>query len=123
MKRRRMLWLVAGLVGTAGLAAGIATASIPDASGVIHACYTKTSSSTQPPGSVRVIDTGIGQTCTAAENSLNWGVRGPTGAQGLQGPQGRHPGSKAAGYPVGIRQARFRSSDRFFLLSLLARGS
>jgi len=57
-------------------AAGIAYASIPDGSGVIHGCVAK------KDGSLRVIDTGAGGSCSAAkETALNWssGVGGPSG--------------------------------------------
>jgi hypothetical protein len=62
--------------------AGIATATIPDGNGVIHACYAKKG------GSLRVVDTGGGGTCTSKEADLAWGEQGPQGAQGPQGPQG-----------------------------------
>ena len=59
-------WLVAivavALVATGG---GIAYATIPDAGGVVHSCYTKSS------GAWRVIDTGLGQTCKANEAALD----------------------------------------------------
>jgi hypothetical protein len=84
--------LVGVLVGLAALAAGgIAYATIPDSAGVIHGCYTKASSTTQPVGSLRVIDTGVGQSCALNEVALSWnqqGVKGATGPQGPQGPQG-----------------------------------
>ena len=44
---------------------GIAYATIPDAGGVVHTCYTKSS------GAWRVIDTGLGQTCKANELPLD----------------------------------------------------
>ena len=84
--------LVGLLVGLAALAiGGIAYATIPDSGGVIHGCYTKASSTSQPVGSLRVIDTGIGQSCALNEVALHWnqqGVKGATGPQGPQGPTG-----------------------------------
>ncbi|HEX3456138.1 MAG TPA: hypothetical protein VHS03_16065 [Gaiellaceae bacterium] len=92
MSRRRTSALVAAAAVVAALAAtGIAYATIPDSSGVIHGCYSKTSSTSLPPGSLRVVDTGLGQTCGQNEVTLNWnqqGVKGATGAQGPQGPAG-----------------------------------
>jgi hypothetical protein len=70
---------IAGALLAAG---GIAYATIPDSSGVIHACY-KTNQ-----GTLRVIDTGQGQTCSNSEASINWSQTGPQGQQGPQGPQG-----------------------------------
>jgi len=59
-----------------------AYASIPDSSGIIHACYVKAS------GSLRVIDTSVGSTCRIGETPLDWSQTGPQGSQGPQGPQG-----------------------------------
>lgn len=64
------------------VAGGIAYATIPDGSGVIHGCYQKNQ------GTLRVIDTGQAQTCSSSEAPLNWSQTGPQGPQGLQGPQG-----------------------------------
>jgi hypothetical protein len=74
------------LAGVAAVfvAAGIAHATIPDANGVIHGCYTKSS------GTIRVIDDGV-TNCKSGETSLTWnvqGVPGPQGATGPTGPQG-----------------------------------
>ncbi len=84
--------IVASIVAVSTLAvAGIAYATIPDGSGVIHGCYAKASSNTVPPGSLRVIDTGVGQSCGLNEVALTWnqqGVKGATGPQGAQGPAG-----------------------------------
>jgi hypothetical protein len=80
--------LATGLaVAVAALAlGGIAYATIPDSSGVIHGCYNVGN------GALRVIDTGKGQTCTAGrETALTWnqtGPQGPVGPQGPAGPQG-----------------------------------
>jgi hypothetical protein len=46
-------------------AGGLAYAAIPDAGGVIHSCYTKSS------GAWRVIDTALGQSCKANEAALD----------------------------------------------------
>jgi hypothetical protein len=66
-------------------AGGIAYANIPDANGVIHACYKKTSPN---QGTLSVIDTEKGQTCSGGAISLTWNQTGPQGAPGAQGPQG-----------------------------------
>lgn len=87
-------------------AGGIAYATIPDSGGVIHGCYTKASNSTQPIGSLRVVDTGLGQSCGLNEVSLTWnqqGVRGATGPAGPQGPTGAQgqPGAPGQKGPTG----------------------
>ncbi len=74
--------LVALVIAGALLAGGIAYATIPDGSGVIHGCYLK------GLGTLRVIDTGKAQTCSSFETPLTWSQTGPPGAQGPQGSQG-----------------------------------
>lgn len=57
-----------------------AAGTIPDAQGIIHACYNPRQAAT-----LRVIDTAKGQACTSNEKPLNWnqrGTRGPPGADG-----------------------------------------
>ncbi len=80
--RVRMAAFVAVVVVLAG--AGIAYASIPDASGVIHGCYLAKN------GSLRVIQS-PGGACTAGETALNWsqtGLKGATGTNGTNGATG-----------------------------------
>jgi len=71
--RVRLAALVVVVVGLA--AGGIAYASIPDGSGVIHACY-KTNPNV---GNLRVIDPSAGGACNPAETALDWSQAG-TGA-------------------------------------------
>src|SRR5215831_11358126 len=79
--------LIAGLVAVVAIAAATtAFAAIPDAGGVIHACYKK---SAPGPGTVRVIDTTTGQSCDKqSETPLDWNQQGPQGPQGATGPAG-----------------------------------
>ena len=60
--------------------ASVVQASIPDASGVIHGCYTKS-------GALSVIDASL-TTCKSSETALDWNKRGVTGATGATGPTG-----------------------------------
>lgn len=48
------------------VAGGVAYASIPDSSGVIHGCYQKIN------GQLRVIDPGAGGACSSSESPLAW---------------------------------------------------
>ena len=69
------------------LVAGLAWATIPDAGGTIHACYSRSG------GALRVIDASV-TNCKQGETSLSWktegdpGPVGPTGAAGSAGPAG-----------------------------------
>ncbi|HEX6383383.1 MAG TPA: hypothetical protein VF177_01825 [Anaerolineae bacterium] len=58
----------------------VAYATIPDAGGVIHACY--------DPGNrmLRVIDTEAGEVCRPQDGALSWNQTGPQGPEGLRGP-------------------------------------
>lgn len=91
--RKKRTAVFAGL-GTAIVLVGVsfgvdALASIPDGSGVIHACY-----QSPPPAhgaNLQVIDTGNGGSCGGGMTALTWnqtGPQGPQGAAGAQGPAG-----------------------------------
>lgn len=87
--RAKVISAAAAAIALAGLGAGIAYASIPDGSGVIHACY-----QSPPPAhgaNLQVIDTGAGGSCSGGMAALTWnqtGPQGPTGATGPTGPAG-----------------------------------
>ena len=96
MKRRPAI--AAALVTMVAVAAGVAYATIPDASGVIHACY-KTNN-----GQLRVVDDAT-ESCKSSETEIAWsqvgpsgptGATGPSGASGSSGPSG--PAGSALGY-------------------------
>ena len=74
--RRSFLFTVGALLALGG----IAYATIPDGSGVIHSCYSNSS------GSLRVINA-PSQNCTATETALAWNQTGPTGPTGTPGTQ------------------------------------
>jgi hypothetical protein len=89
--RVRVAVLVVVVLGlTAG---GIAYASIPDASGVIHGCYLTKN------GSLRVIQS-PGGACVSGETALNWSQTGPKGATGARGTAGTN-GTNGATGPTG----------------------
>jgi hypothetical protein len=84
--------------------AGTAVASIPDADGVIHACY-------RDDGDVRLIDPSV-TTCKAKETPIDWnqagptgppgpaGAPGPPGPQGIEGPEGPAGSPGVSGYEI-----------------------
>jgi hypothetical protein len=80
--RSRLRVAVLTAVVTSSVMAGVAYASIPDASGVIHGCYNNQT------GKLRVIDTALNQSCDSFETALNWNQTGPQGPPGAAGPQG-----------------------------------
>ena len=104
----RRLTLIALVVGVGVAAGGIAYASIPDSSGVIHGCYQKN-------GNLRVIDS-TGKGCTTSEKPLSWnqtgpsGLTGSTGLTGATGPTGSTGSTGATGGtgPTGATGASWR---------------
>jgi hypothetical protein len=79
----RRLSLLGLVVGVGVAVAGIAYASIPDANGVIHACYNADT------GALRVFGKSKDfQQCNANEKALDWSQTGPTGLTGPTGPTG-----------------------------------
>jgi hypothetical protein len=82
--------LVAGFVGFGSRAL---FASIPDANGVLHGCYTKST------GTIRVIDDSV-TTCKSGETSMSWNIAGPQGPQGAPGTAGTQGPAGPAG-PAG----------------------
>ena len=87
MTRRRIGTALAVALCALGAAAGV-RASIPDGGGVIHGCYSRSGAPGSQPGALRVIHTGLGQTCTLSEGSVSWNQTGPPGPQGPQGQRG-----------------------------------
>jgi hypothetical protein len=63
----------------------LAYASIPDANGVIHACWQNVSSANKP---VKLLNTSQKATCPSGWVAVNWNKAGPAGQQGSQGPAG-----------------------------------
>src|SRR5262249_34467684 len=99
-------------------AAAIGYAAIPGSGGTITACY---NTSTNPSGSLRVINAEAGAKCSKNERTLTFNQQGPEGdkgdkgdqgiqgiqaTHGLQGLQGR-PGASGAPGPRGISAVTF----------------
>jgi len=90
--KSKVSWIAFLAVMAIGLlAAGVAWATIPDGSGMIHACDKTVG------GQLRAIDPGTGGTCLSSETALNWpqtpaqglqGIQGVQGIKGIDGPQG-----------------------------------
>jgi hypothetical protein len=74
------LALVAAAAAGAGIARSTATEPIPDANGVIHACYKK------PIGPARIVFSEAN--CARGEAPLAWSQSGRPGPQGDPGPKG-----------------------------------
>jgi len=70
--RNRLQAVVLSAIVVGALTAGVSYASIPDGSGVIHGCYSKT-------GVLKVIDTAKVSSCPKGTTSLNWNQTGPAG--------------------------------------------
>lgn len=75
LPKRNIATVILSVILITGLSTAIVRASIPDNNGVIHGCYSNRD------GTLRVIDTDAGGTCTAGkEAALNWNQAGPSGA-------------------------------------------
>jgi hypothetical protein len=79
IRTRRGMLIAAASIAVLAIAAGVAYATIPDASGVIHGCYAKIN------GQLRVINTDAGGKCVGGEMPLNWNQTGPQGPAGQNG--------------------------------------
>lgn len=91
---RKMKWTVTitAVAAASTLAAGIASAAIPDA-GVISGCYYKSG------GTLHVIDAAT-RSCKASETAIAWNQAGPVGPMGATGPAGATGAAGATG-PIG----------------------
>ena len=80
-RRGVVLAVVAAVLAAVG---GVAYASIPDSSGVIHGCYVSGT------GQLRVYDSQSPdiKKCGANEKPIDWNQQGPAGPQGPTGPAG-----------------------------------
>ena len=94
--KRQRFGVAALIVAVAALASGVAYATVPDAGGVIHACYNATAN---PSGSLRVIDTDKGAVCAKNERPLDFNQRGPQGPQGSRGSRGSRVRPGQSGRP------------------------
>lgn len=99
MRTSLKIALVSTTVGAALLVGAAAYASIPDSSGVIHACY-----QSPPPAhgaNLQVIDTGNGGSCSGGMASLTFNQTGPQGPQGAAGATGATGAQGPAGPSTG----------------------
>jgi hypothetical protein len=100
-KSQRILAAVVAGGAAFGLVS-VVQAAIPNSSGVISACYQKST------GVLRVINTDEGATCQGGEKALNWsaagGPTGPTGPAGATGSSGATGLTGATG-PTGLTGA------------------
>jgi hypothetical protein len=78
MTRVRVAGVAAGVLVLAAAAVGVAVASIPASSGLIHGCFMKKAArnGTHP---LVVIDPAHTRKCPSGYQSLNWNVNGPNG--------------------------------------------
>lgn len=79
---RRPSLMSFALVGLLIAVSGLASASIPAASGVITGCYTTATSA------LRLIDAEAGQICSKGERLVSWNQVGPQGLPGTSGVSG-----------------------------------
>ena len=100
--RVRLTVLVAVVVGlTAG---GVAYASIPDANGVIHGCYSPNGAKSTGGSPLKIIDS-ASASCSNGEQAITWNQKGPTGARGPTGANGTN-GTNGTNGKNGVTGAR-----------------
>src|SRR5580692_12277305 len=76
--RVRVAVVAAGAVILVVSAVGVAAASIPDSSGLVHGCY-KATAATNGTHGLTIIDAAKTSACPSGYKSLNWNVNGPNG--------------------------------------------
>src|SRR5487761_1348178 len=74
--RARAAVVAAGVVILVASAVGVAAASIPDSSGLVHGCY-KATAATNGTHALTIIDAAKTSACPSGYKSLNWIVNGP----------------------------------------------
>jgi hypothetical protein len=90
--KQTLISALAGALAAVAVGGGIAWASVPSSSGVIQACYSKST------GVVSVIDTDAGQTCNErSQVPLSWNRQGRDGIDGTNGKDGVSVTSSALG--------------------------
>jgi len=83
----RGLVLAACAAAALAVAGAVAYASIPNAGGVLHACYNANAARSPGGSPLGVIDSDS-TSCSAGRTEISWGQVGPAGATGPQGPSG-----------------------------------
>ena len=76
--RLRAAGVAAGVLVLVAMAAGVAAASIPSSSGLIHGCFI-TKAAKNGTHALAVIDTAHTRKCPSGYKSLNWNVNGSNG--------------------------------------------
>jgi len=90
---RRWRALLFAVTVAIAVTAGFAYATVPDANGVIHACYRVDKKGEDDKGQVRIVDSA--RDCKKNEQHITWNQRGPQGPKGDKGDKG-DTGAKGA---------------------------
>jgi hypothetical protein len=98
LKGRRLVVVVAGVTAVL-VAGGIASASIPDGSGVIHGCYSAAGAKAANGTPLNIVDS-ASASCNGKQTAITWNATGPTGPQGNTGNNGQN-GAPGAPGPTG----------------------
>jgi len=79
---------------TVALGVGVASASVPDGTGVIHGCYSPNGAKATNGAQLNILDSASAP-CNGSQKEITWNQAGPQGAAGPQGPAGAQgsPGS------------------------------
>ncbi|HET7129490.1 MAG TPA: hypothetical protein VFJ93_10500 [Gaiellaceae bacterium] len=74
--------VVALVVGVAVAAGGIAYASVPESSGVIHGCYSANAASKTNGSQLNIVDSDVAA-CGKGQTAITWSQTGPPGQDGV----------------------------------------
>jgi hypothetical protein len=83
----RAFWVVVGGVAVGLAAGGIAYASVPDSSGLIHGCYNPNGVTAVNGTALNIIDRDKAS-CSKNQQEISWSQTGPPGPKGDKGDQG-----------------------------------
>jgi len=104
---KRIGLAIAGIAAAAVMAGGtaygaVSSSSIPDASGLIHGCYSTNAANGTNGTVLNIINTGQAS-CSKGQSAISWNQAGPAGPQGPPGAAGTPgPAGPSTAGPAGL---------------------
>lgn len=81
--RLALVGVIIAATAVGGVTTAIVSAAIPDSGGTIHGCYKNSVGILNPKGSLRVVNTDSGESCTSQETPLDWSQQGSSAGSGV----------------------------------------